>query len=83
MVHRPFRLPEILAKMSVCKIEPKRMRMVHPRADREPNIVLLEGIRGARPRLSVDPPLIMYQEDGSFTQELKDIYRPFREASSV
>lgn len=83
MVHRPFRLPEILAKMSGCGIEPKRMRMVHPRVDREPNIVLLAGIRGGRPRLKVEPPLIMYQEDGSFTQELRDIYRPFREASSV
>ena len=74
MVHRPFRLPEILAKMSAYRIEPKRMRLVHPYIDKEPNMVLIEGLRGGNPRLKVEPPLIMYDRDGSYTEELLRIY---------
>lgn len=74
MVHRPFRLPEILAGMSAYRIEPKRMRLVHPYVDKEPNMVLVEGLRGGNPRMKVDPPLIVYQKDGSYTQELLQIY---------
>lgn len=70
MVHRPFRLPEILAKMSAYGIEPKRMRLVYPYIDKEPNMVLLEGLRGGRPRMQVEPPLIVYQKDGEYTEEL-------------
>lgn len=75
MVHRPFRLPEILAKMSAYGIEPKRMRLVYPHIDKEPNMVLLEGLRGGRPRMQVEPPLIVYQKDGEYTEELLEIYR--------
>ena len=74
MVHRPFRLPEILAKMSAYGIEPKRMRMVHPFVDKEPNMVLIEGLRGGKPRMKVEPPLIVYQRDGSYTEEVLRIY---------
>ena len=52
MVHRPFRLAEILGKMSAYGIEPKRMRLVHPYVDKEPNMVLIEGMRGAKPRMT-------------------------------
>lgn len=75
MVHRPFRLPEILAKMSAYGIEPKRMRLVYPYIDKEPNMVLLEGLRGGRPRMQVEPPLIVYQKDGEYTEELMKIYQ--------
>ncbi len=74
MVHRPFRLPEILSKMTAYRIEPKRMRMVYPRVDREPNMVLIEGLRGGNPRITVEKPLIVYREDGSYTDELRRIY---------
>lgn len=74
MVHRPFRLPEILAKMSAYRIEPKRMRLVHPYVDKEPNMVLIEGLRGGNPRMKVEPPLIVYQKDGGYTEELLQIY---------
>ena len=60
MIHRPFRLTEILTKMSYYKIEPKRLRFVHPYIDKEPSMVLVEGVKGARPRVTVEPPLIMY-----------------------
>ena len=75
MVHRPFRLPEILAKMSAYGIEPNRMRLVYPYIDKEPNMVLLEGLRGGRPRMQVEPPLIVYQKDGEYTEELMKIYQ--------
>ena len=74
MVHRPFRLPEILAKMSAYRIEPKRMRLVHPFVDKEPNMVLIEGLRGGNPRMKVEPPLLVYQKGGSYTEEVLRIY---------
>lgn len=74
MVHRPFRLAEIFSKMVACRIEPKRMRLVHPFADREPNMVLIEGSRGGRSRLSVEKPLIVFREPGVYTEEITEIY---------
>ena len=74
MVHRPFRLAEILAGMSRHRIEPKRMRLVHPYIDREPNMVLLEGVKDASPRMTVEPPLVVYNKDGTYTDELLELY---------
>lgn len=74
MVHRPFRLAEILAKMTACGIEPKRMRLVHPYVDKEPNMVLIEGMRGAKPRMTVEKPLIVYVENGEYSEELLKMY---------
>lgn len=74
MVHRPFRLPEILRTMCVYRLEPKRMRLVHGTVDREPGMVLLEGAKYGRPRLAVEPPLIVYREDGGYTDEVLRMY---------
>lgn len=74
MVHRPFRLPEILSGMCRFGIEPKRMRLVHARIEKEPNMVLIEGIKGARPRMRVEPPLIVYGRDGRYTEEVLCMY---------
>lgn len=74
MVHRPFRLPEIFSKMCAYGIEPKRMRLVHPHADKEPNMVLIEGLKGGKPRLTIEPPLIVYGADGKYTEELLKYY---------
>ena len=74
MVHRPFRLPELLAKMSAATLEPKRMRLVYPYVDKEPNMVLIEGLKGGNPRMEVEPPLIVYEKDGTYTQELRAMY---------
>lgn len=74
MVHRPFRLAEILSGMSRHRIEPKRMRLVHPYIDKEPNMVLLEGVKGAHPRMTVEPPLVVYNKDGTYTEELLELY---------
>ena len=74
MVHRPMRLPEIMEQMREFKIEPKRMQLVYPKLEREPNMVLIEGIRGGAPELRVAPPLIIYHEDGSYTEPVRRIY---------
>ena len=74
MVHRPFRLAEILSKMVAVGIEPKRMRMVHPFLDKEPNMVLLEGARGGHSRMTVERPLIVYKETGVYSDELLGEY---------
>lgn len=64
MIHRPFRLTEILIKMNHYKIEPKRIRFIHPYIDKEPAMVLVEGVRGAKPRVTVEPPIIIYGKSG-------------------
>ena len=74
MVHRPFRLAEIFAVMQEYKIEPKRMKIVYPYVDKEPNMVLIEGIKGAKPRMTVESPLIVYEKPGVYTREIYDIY---------
>jgi tRNA1Val (adenine37-N6)-methyltransferase len=74
MVHRPFRLAEIIRALSAHRLEPKRMRLVYPFADREPNMVLLESVRGGRPRISVEKPLIIYEEAGQYTEEVRSLY---------
>jgi len=74
MVHRPFRLAEIMTVMVKYRLEPKRMKLVHPFADREPNMVLLEGLKGGRSRITVEKPLIVYKEPGVYTDEIYDIY---------
>ncbi|MBO5523415.1 MAG: tRNA1(Val) (adenine(37)-N6)-methyltransferase [Roseburia sp.] len=74
MVHRPFRLAEIMSRMVEYKIEPKRMQLVYPYVDKEPNMVLIEGLRGGKSRLTVEKPLIVYKEPGVYNDEIYDIY---------
>lgn len=74
MVHRPFRLSEIMCLMHQYGLEPKRMRLVHPFIDKEPNMVLIEGLRGRKPRITVEKPLIVYKEPGVYTDEIYEIY---------
>ena len=73
-VHRPFRLVEILTMMSAKGIEPKRMRLVYPYVDKEPNMVLLEAVQGGGPQLTVLPALVVYNPDGSYTRPVLDLY---------
>lgn len=74
LVHRPFRLAELMITLSRYHLEPKRMKLVHPFLDKEPNMVLLEAMRGAKPRITVEAPLIVYKEPGVYTDEIYDIY---------
>lgn len=74
LVHRPFRLAEIMATLKAYKLEPKRMRLVYPFVDKEPNMVLLEAARGGRPRMTVEKPLIVYREPGVYMPEIYEVY---------
>lgn len=74
MVHRPFRLAEIMTSLQGHHLEPKRMRLVYPYVDREPNMVLLDCVRGGKPRITVEKPLIVYREPGKYMDEIYDIY---------
>jgi tRNA1Val (adenine37-N6)-methyltransferase len=74
LVHRPFRLAEIMTTLRDHGLEPKRMRLVYPFVDREPNMVLLDCVRGGRPRLTVERPLIVYKEPGVYTEEIYEVY---------
>ena len=74
MVHRPFRLAEIITMMTKYKLEPKRMQLVHPYVDKEPNMVLIEATKGGKSRMTVEKPLIVYDAPGVYNKEIYDIY---------
>ena len=74
MVHRPFRLVEIMTLLTKYKLEPKRMRLVHPYVDKEPNMVLIQATKGGKSRITVEKPLIVYESCGNYTKEILDIY---------
>lgn len=74
MVHRPHRLVEIITALKTYKLEPKRMKLVHPFADKEANMVLIEAVRGGKSMMKVEAPIIVYKEPGMYTQEIYDVY---------
>ena len=74
MVHRPFRLVEIMNVLTKYHLEPKRMQLVYPYIDREPNMVLIEALKGGNSRITVDPPLIVYEKPGVYTKNILEIY---------
>lgn len=74
MVHRPSRLVDIIDLMRRYRLEPKRIRFVHPRKEAEANMVLIEGTRDGRPEVRMLPPIIVYGEDGEYTPELLAVF---------
>ena len=74
MVHRPFRLAEIFQVLMKYKLEPKRMKLVHPFVDKDANMVLIEAVRGGKSMIKVEAPIIVYKEQGVYTDEIYDIY---------
>ncbi len=74
MVHRPHRLIEIITALTKHKLEPKRMKFVHPYVDKDANMVLIEAVRGGKPMMKLEAPIIVYKEQGVYTDEIYDIY---------
>ena len=74
MVHRPHRITDILCTLRQYKLEPKVIRFVHSYQGKEPVMVLVEAARSGKPMTKVLPPLIVYNEDGSYTDEIIEIY---------
>ena len=81
MVHRPFRLAEIMTGLVRFGLEPKRMQMVHPYLDKEPTMVLIEALRGGNSRITVEKPLIVYREPGVYTDDILSTIRLKRGSS--
>lgn len=74
MVHKPFRLAEIFRHLQENKLEPKRMQLVHPYIDKEPNMVLIEAVKGGGSMIKIEPPMIVYQAPGVYTEMLLATY---------
>lgn len=74
MVHRPERLVDILCVMRKNRIEPKELKFVFPKISSKPSLVLIKGIKNAKEFLKVEKNLIIYNEDGTYTKELLNIY---------
>lgn len=74
MVHRADRLADIMYELKANRLEPKVMRIVYPKQTKSPNLVLIEAKKGARSGLKIMAPLILNNEDGTETDELRKIY---------
>ena len=74
MVHRPMRLAEIISDLKKYKLEPKRMKFVHPFSDRDANMVLIESVKSGGSQVTVEKPIIVYEKPGRYSSEIYDIY---------
>lgn len=72
-VHRSGRLIDIITSMRANRLEPKRVRLVYPKAGKEANTLLIEGIKDGKPDLKILPPLIVYGENGEYTEEVREL----------
>ena len=75
LIHRPFRLAELMTTLIKYKLEPKRIRFVHSYADKEPSMVMIEALKGGNSGVRIEKPLIIYEKDGGYTQEVIEIYK--------
>ena len=76
VVYTSDRTVDLLCGMRAVGIEPKRCRMVHSKQPESARLVLVEGIKGARPGIHVAEPLVIYREDDSYTREIEEMFRP-------
>jgi len=78
MVHRPDRLIDIIESFRKHSLEPKNIRFIYPKINKEPNLVLIKATKGGKQFLKMEKPLIVYNEDGSYTDEILEIYNKKR-----
>jgi tRNA1Val (adenine37-N6)-methyltransferase len=74
MVHRPDRLADIMCFLRKYKLEPKQIRFVHPKVKAKPNMILIRASKNGNPELKFDPPLYIYDDEGSYTEDVYKIY---------
>ena len=74
MVHRPERLVDILTAMRSYKIEPKIIKFVYSNKNSESKLILIKGIKNAKPFLKIEKNLYIYDDDGNYTDEINKIY---------
>lgn len=76
LVYTSERLPELVQHMRSCRLEPKNVRFIHSRKESESRLMMMEGIKQGRPGLTVGPPIIIYNEDGKYTEEVEAMFLP-------
>ncbi|WP_209512778.1 tRNA1(Val) (adenine(37)-N6)-methyltransferase [Sedimentibacter acidaminivorans] len=74
MIHRPDRLVDIICLLRKHKLEPKQIRFVHPKFGDKPNMVLIRASKYGNPELKFEPPLYIYNEKGTYTDDVFKIY---------
>lgn len=74
MVHRPDRLVDIIELLRKYKLEPKKLKLVYPKPEKEPNLLLIKATKNAKPFLKIEKPLYVYKENGEYTDEILKIY---------
>ena len=74
IIHRPERIVDLLESMRRNRIEPKVIRLIEPKEGKKPNLVLVKGTKYGNPFVQVREPLIVYNGDGTYTEEIKQIY---------
>ena len=74
MVHRPERLAEIIQVLVKYKLEPKILKLVYPKKDKEPNLILIKAVKNAKSFLKIEKPLFVYDENNKYTQDILEIY---------
>lgn len=74
MVHRAERLVDIMCLLRKYKLEPKNIRFVHSKANEKPSLILVRAVRSAKEFLKIDKPLVIYKENGEYTDEILEIY---------
>ncbi len=76
MVYPAERTTDLLAQMRNGGIEPKLIRMIHSGRHTEAKLILVEGNKGGRPGVKIGPPIVIYDQDGSYTDEIEEMFRP-------
>lgn len=74
MVHRPDRLVDIIELLRKYRLEPKKLKLVYPKPEKEPNLLLIKATKNAKPFLKIEKPLYVYKENGEYTDEILKIY---------
>ncbi len=75
-IYTAERVVELLSRMRLEGIEPKFMRSVHSQLDTEARLILVEGVKGARPGTRLGPPLVIYDTNGEYSREIQGMFMP-------
>ncbi len=76
LIYTSERLPELIQHMRSCWLEPKTVRFIHSRTNSESKLMMMEGVKQGRPGLKVGPPIVIYNEDGTYTEEVQNMFLP-------
>lgn len=79
MIHRAERIVDILFYLRQYRLEPKILRFIQPKVNKEPNLVLIKAVKNAGYQLNIKSPLIVYNENGDYTDEILEIYNKKKE----